>query len=281
MTRRPSSRTLARSCAERSRRGAADRWRLVPTMGALHDGHAALMERARDRGRIRRPRRGHSIFVNPLQFGAGEDLDRYPRTFDADLELLRRAGRRRGLRAVGRRGLPGGDAAGHGRPRSARRRCSRERTRPGHFDGVLTVVAKLFDLIRPGRRGLRGEGRPAARADPADGRATWTCRSTSSACRHGPRDRRPRAVQPQPLPRPPSSAGRAGAAPRALSRPARRRGARRATPSSTRPAHELAPRPGVDLDYLELVRPRTSRRRRRTAGSARLLVAAPGRAAPG
>ena len=77
---------------------------LVPTMGALHEGHASLMARARaevgPEGRV-----VTSIFVNPLQFGPHEDLDRYPRTFDADLKLCEREGvdvvfapdRRRGL----------------------------------------------------------------------------------------------------------------------------------------------------------------------------------------
>ena len=80
---------LAALLAEARRSGG--RTGLVPTMGAVHEGHASLMARARAEvgtdGRV-----VASIFVNPLQFGAGEDLDRYPRTLDADLKLCEREG---------------------------------------------------------------------------------------------------------------------------------------------------------------------------------------------
>lgn len=124
-----------------------DRVGFVPTMGALHDGHASLMTRAREEigaqgGLVA------SIFVNPLQFGAGEDLDRYPRTLEADLEICAE----RGVDVVFAPGVaevyPGGDpeVTIHPGPKAE---ILEGRTRPGHFAGVLTVVAKLFGLVQP------------------------------------------------------------------------------------------------------------------------------------
>jgi pantoate--beta-alanine ligase len=117
---------------------------VVMTMGALHDGHRALMRKARalaDNVLV-------TIFVNPLQFGPAEDLDRYPRPFEADV----RACDDEGVDAVFAPPpdvvYPGGDplvrvTAG---PLGA---VLDGVTRPGHFDGVLTVVAKLLHLTRP------------------------------------------------------------------------------------------------------------------------------------
>ena len=115
---------------------------VVMTMGALHDGHAQLIRAARQR-------HDHvvvTIFLNPLQFGPKEDLSRYPRTFDADLEICTRGRRRRDLRARPRTSsTPRATRACGCRPgRSAR--CSRAPRGPGHFDGVLTVVGKLLHL---------------------------------------------------------------------------------------------------------------------------------------
>lgn len=116
---------------------------VVMTMGALHDGHLALVRRARELA----DQVVVTVFVNPLQFGAGEDFDRYPRDLDRDVELLAGAGAdvvfaptvgeiypeqpvvTVGAGAVGAR-LEGAH-------------------RPGHFDGVLTVVLKLCHLVRP------------------------------------------------------------------------------------------------------------------------------------
>ena len=118
----------------------------VPTMGALHDGHASLARVARDRvgdGPV-----VVSIFVNPLQFGPGEDLDRYPRTLEADLTVCEREG----VDVVFAPGVdevyPGGEPQVMIRP-GPLAKVLEGKTRPGHFRGVLTVVAKLFGLVRP------------------------------------------------------------------------------------------------------------------------------------
>jgi pantoate--beta-alanine ligase len=137
--------TVARSRSELAAARAAlpGRVAVVMTMGALHEGHAELVRQARARADSVLV----TVFVNPLQFGAGEDLDRYPRTLDADVEL----------------------AVAHGAdvvfaptpdvvyPESPLVRVSagplgevlEGASRPGHFDGVLTVVLKLLHLTRP------------------------------------------------------------------------------------------------------------------------------------
>jgi pantoate--beta-alanine ligase len=117
---------------------------LVPTMGALHAGHLALVERA-----------SHladtvvvSIFVNPLQFGAGEDLDTYPRTLDADVEKLDAAGVEFVFAPSVAEMYPHG-ASETRVTAGAVGTLFEGRSRPGHFDGMLTVVAKLLGIVRP------------------------------------------------------------------------------------------------------------------------------------
>ncbi len=117
---------------------------LVPTMGALHDGHLALVDHARAAGA---DYRAVTIFVNPLQFGEGEDFGRYPRTLEADLEACRA----RGVDCVF---TPTPDVMyPEGFATSVRVTGVTERLegahRPGHFDGVTTVVAKLFHATGP------------------------------------------------------------------------------------------------------------------------------------
>jgi pantoate--beta-alanine ligase len=117
---------------------------VVMTMGALHDGHAVLIRAAREMADAVVV----TIFLNPLQFAAGEDLDRYPKTFDADLVICAREGADLVFAPTPDVVYPGGEpdvrvAAGALGDRL-------EGThRPGHFDGVLTVVAKLLNLTRP------------------------------------------------------------------------------------------------------------------------------------
>jgi pantoate--beta-alanine ligase len=119
---------------------------VVMTMGALHEGHAALIREAQRTcdGVI------VTIFLNPLQFGPSEDLARYPRTFDADLALCTREG-------VDLVFAPGPDVVYPDGDPGVRVSAGRlgdvleGRSRPGHFDGVLTVVAKLLHLTRPAK----------------------------------------------------------------------------------------------------------------------------------
>jgi pantoate--beta-alanine ligase len=116
---------------------------LVPTMGALHEGHRSLLRRAREVA----DETVVSIFVNPLQFAPGEDLARYPRPLDADLAMCAEEG-------VALAFVP---SRGEMYPREPVVRVVagpmgqrlEGASRAGHFDGVLTVVAKLFGIVRP------------------------------------------------------------------------------------------------------------------------------------
>jgi pantoate--beta-alanine ligase len=120
----------------------------VPTMGALHEGHASLLRVARERvagGQV-----VASIFVNPLQFGPGEDLDRYPRTLDADLKLCEREGVDVVFAPAVEEVYPGWPDPPQVTVEPGPLASLLEgEVRPGHFAGVLTVVAKLFGLVRP------------------------------------------------------------------------------------------------------------------------------------
>jgi pantoate--beta-alanine ligase len=119
---------------------------LVPTMGALHDGHGALMQTARtaDASVV------VSVFVNPLQFGPGEDFDRYPRSFDADVARAKDAG----ADVVWAPSVEQMYAAGPAQVTVAAGPLGdvlEGALRPGHFSGMLTVVAKLLTSVRPDR----------------------------------------------------------------------------------------------------------------------------------
>lgn len=117
----------------------------VPTMGNLHAGHLALMQQARQHAEIVVA----SIFVNPMQFAANEDLATYPRTMEADLAALREAGVDIVFTPDVTDIYPRGSAlhtAIHV-PVLGDSLCGRDR--PGHFDGVCTVVCKLFHMVEP------------------------------------------------------------------------------------------------------------------------------------
>ena len=117
---------------------------LVPTMGALHDGHFALVHRARELADVVVV----SIFVNPLQFGPGEDLDRYPRTLESDVAALTELGVEFVFAPTVAEMYPDGEVgtrvtAGHVGS------LYEGASRPGHFDGMLTVVSKLLHIVGP------------------------------------------------------------------------------------------------------------------------------------
>jgi pantoate--beta-alanine ligase len=119
---------------------------LVPTMGALHPGHTALIDAARacsgKNGTV-----VVSIFVNPAQFGPHEDLAKYPRTLEADLELCQRHGADAVFTPAVGEIYPPGDSTFVDETILSRGLCGESRT--GHFRGVCTVVAKLFNILRP------------------------------------------------------------------------------------------------------------------------------------
>ena len=119
----------------------------VPTMGALHAGHAALLRTAREAVGPDAPVVA-SIFVNPMQFGPGEDLDRYPRTLERDLETCAAEGVDLVFVPTVDTVYPGGDPQVTVDP-GPLARVLEGASRPTHFQGVLTVVAKLLGLVRP------------------------------------------------------------------------------------------------------------------------------------
>ena len=118
---------------------------LVPTMGALHAGHVSLVERARRECDVV----AVTVFVNPLQFGAGEDFTRYPRTLDADVEKAASAGAAYAFAPSVEEMYP--DEVATTVRVTGLSEAFEGGSRPGHFDGVATVVTKLFNIAGPGR----------------------------------------------------------------------------------------------------------------------------------
>ncbi len=115
----------------------------VPTMGALHRGHARLIERAREEhGRL-----VVSIFVNPLQFDRPDDLERYPRTLEADLRMCEELGVDLVFAPLAAEMYPSAPMCTVEVTRITDRLCGA--FRPGHFAGVATVVTKLFQIVQP------------------------------------------------------------------------------------------------------------------------------------
>lgn len=116
---------------------------LVPTMGALHDGHLKMMKQSIEENDVT----AVSIFVNPLQFGPNEDFDDYPRPFASDLEKLKQIGVDYVFHPTVEEMYPGKlemtITVGH------LAQVLEGKKRPGHFDGVVTVVNKLFNIIQP------------------------------------------------------------------------------------------------------------------------------------
>ena len=119
----------------------------VPTMGNLHEGHIKLVEEAHKHADVVIT----SIFVNPMQFSENEDLDAYPRTFEADCDKLKAANNHAVFYPNAKEVYPNGLASQTyvEVPDTEYSLCAEATQRPGHFRGVSTVVTKLFNLVQP------------------------------------------------------------------------------------------------------------------------------------
>jgi pantoate--beta-alanine ligase len=129
--------------ASRAARRHGKRLGFVPTMGALHEGHLSLVRAARAKCELV----AASIFVNPLQFGPNEDLAKYPRSLERDLELLEKESVDFLFTPTPEEMYPAGAVTYVTVEGLSEKLCGR--SRPGHFRGVTTVVAKLFHIVEP------------------------------------------------------------------------------------------------------------------------------------
>lgn len=129
--------------ASRSQRSAGKRLGLVPTMGALHEGHLSLVRAARAQCDVV----AASLFVNPLQFGPGEDLAKYPRDLERDRALFEKEGVDFLFTPSVEEMYPAGAVTYVTVQGLSDKLCGR--SRPGHFRGVTTVVSKLFHIVEP------------------------------------------------------------------------------------------------------------------------------------
>jgi pantoate--beta-alanine ligase len=127
----------------RLRYGSGKRFGLVPTMGALHEGHLSLVRAARAQCDLV----AASLFVNPIQFGPGEDLATYPRDFARDRQLLEKEGVDFLFAPGVEEMYPAGAVTFVTVENLSDKLCGR--SRPGHFRGVTTVVSKLFNIVEP------------------------------------------------------------------------------------------------------------------------------------
>ena len=215
--------------------GTGRRVGLVPTMGALHAGHVALLDAARAECDLVVA----SVFVNPAQFGEPADLDAYPR----DLERRRARSPRRAASTSSSRPTSASSTRPASRPGSSppgRRSGLEGEHRPGHFRGVATVCVKLFKIVRPDARLLRPQGCPAGRGRQAGRPRPRTSRSRSASSTTV-RDDDGLALSSR------NAGSRRRSARSALGDPARARD--RATPSGL--ARSLAAA-GIEPDYVEV-----------------------------
>ncbi len=264
---------IVRGCAEMTRlarawRGAGASLGFVPTMGALHEGHLSLMRAAR----ARCARVVVSIFVNPLQFGPGEDLERYPRDLEGDRDKLAAVGCDAIFSASAQEMYPPGFATHVSNERLAAR--FEGALRPGHFRGVLTVVAKLLHVVQPdvaffgqkdAQQALLVRRMVADLAFPVEIVVLPTVRAPdglalSSRNAYLSAEGRARAL----------GLSRALTAARAE----HARGERRAAALLARARRELEEPPGLSVDYLALVDPETFEDLERCEPVGLLLLAA-------
>lgn len=119
----------------------------VPTMGALHNGHLSLIKKSLSRNKITVV----SIFVNPTQFNNGEDLEKYPRTLISDVDKIKKLNSKVVIYAPSVEDIYGGNVVSQSFDFDGLEHQLEGKFRPGHFDGVGTIVKKLFEIVQPDR----------------------------------------------------------------------------------------------------------------------------------